>query len=44
MVNQEENAMDAKLFENFDFAVLNSLEYKEDAVREDILTPILKPI
>ena len=44
MVNQEENAMDAKLFENFDFAVLNSLEYKEDAVREDILTPILKKL
>lgn len=44
MVNQEENAMDAKLFENFDFAVLNSPEYKEDAVREDILTPVLKKL
>ena len=32
------------LFEDFDFAALDSPAYKEDAVREDILAPILRQI
>lgn len=29
-------------FKNFDFSVLNSAEFKEDSVREEILSPILR--
>ncbi|WP_181901726.1 type I restriction enzyme HsdR N-terminal domain-containing protein [Thalassotalea euphylliae] len=29
------------MFKEFDFSILNDLEYKEDAVREDIVKPIL---
>lgn len=32
------------MFENFDFKVLNDPEFKEDAVREEIITPLLKEL
>src|ERR1019366_9459330 len=32
------------LFAHFDFNVLNESHYKEDAVREDIVAPILKKL
>jgi hypothetical protein len=31
-----------KLFKDYDFCALDDPDYKEDAVREDIVTPILK--
>jgi len=33
-----------ELFVNFDFKILDDPDYKEDAVREDIVTPILKKL
>ena len=30
------------MFKNFDFTILNDLEFKEDSVREEIVSPILK--
>lgn len=33
-----------ELFKNFDFSVLDDEDYKEDAVREDIVTPLLKEL
>jgi Type I restriction enzyme R protein N terminus (HSDR_N) len=33
-----------ELFKNFDFNVLNNRDYKEDAVREDIVAPLLKEL
>ena len=32
------------MFENFDFTVLNDPNYKEDSVREDLISPLLKEI
>jgi len=32
------------LFDNFNFKILEDPEYKEDAVREDIIAPLLKYI
>ncbi|TXH71509.1 MAG: hypothetical protein E6Q83_01585 [Thiothrix sp.] len=32
------------LFENFDYSVFDDPDYKEDAVREDIITPLLRQL
>lgn len=32
------------MFENFDFTVLNDSNYKEDSVREDLISPLLKEL
>ncbi|CAN7342162.1 type I restriction enzyme HsdR N-terminal domain-containing protein [Pseudoduganella sp. LjRoot289] len=32
------------MFENFDFTVLNDPNYKEDSVREDLISPLLKEL
>ena len=36
--------MPEKIFQNFDFKRLNSEEFKEDSVREEIILPILKAL
>ena len=33
--------MSANLFKNFDFTLLESLDFKEDSVREELITPLL---
>lgn len=33
-----------KIFGNFDFSCLSDYEFKEDAVREDIIAPLLRSI
>lgn len=33
---------DTKLFADFDFSILDDPDYKEDSVREDLITPMLK--
>lgn len=36
--------MDSDLFSGFDFGILNSPTYKEDAVREDLIAPLLRSL
>jgi len=38
------NMATANLYEGFDFQLLNSPEFKEDAVREELISPILKKL
>jgi hypothetical protein len=33
-----------RMFEDFDFSVLDDPSYKEDAVREDLVAPLLKAL
>src|SRR5438045_143853 len=36
--------MTTKIFKDFDFKILDDSNYKEDAVREDVVSPLLKEL
>ncbi len=36
--------INSNFYEGFDFQILNSAEFKEDAVREELINPILKQL
>lgn len=39
-----DNSIESKIFAGFDFELLNDSEFKEDAVREELINPILKKL